>query len=238
MSRSAPAGRARPDAAGTNGARPVTAALAVTPPVRRRPSWTIAGVALIGLAMLLGAWVFAAHTTTEPVLVAARDIAPGEVVDSADLRVVEVSGASALRALRPTDQQGVVGRAALGPIPAATLLNDAMFVARAEAVPSGAVVVGVSLDAGAVPSPRLAAGDRVEVLAVARTTAGGPDGAPAATVTVVTQGTVWSVAPVTVGGSSSGKTWVSLLVPRETHAAVAQAAADGRLRLGLVGGAP
>jgi hypothetical protein len=38
-------------------------------------------------------------------------------------------------------------------------------------------------------------------------------------------------------GTSTAKVWVSLLVPADAQAAVAQAAADGRLRLSLTGAA-
>ena len=80
---------------------------------------------------------------------------------------------------------------------------------------------------------RSLAGDRVEVLTVARTATGST--ANAAPATVLTAGLVWAVEPIGTSASSSGKVWVSLLVPQATHAEVAQAAADGRLRLGLLG---
>jgi hypothetical protein len=68
---------------------------------------------------------------------------------------------------------------------------------------------------------------------VARTTGAGTGEAPPAS--VVATGSVWSVEPIGTGASASGKTWVSLLVPQSTHAAVAQAAVEGRLRVGLLG---
>jgi hypothetical protein len=94
------------------------------------------------------------------------------------------------------------------------------------------VVVGAALPAGATPIARLAAGDRVTLLAVAKTSGAPSDTTAAAT--VVTAGTVWSVqVPASTGGSSTW--WVSVVVPSEAQTAVAQAAADGRLRLSLVG---
>jgi SAF domain len=203
-------------------------------PTRRRPSWVIAGVVAVGLAALLGAWVFASTARTMSVLVAAHDIAPGELVAASDMRVVEVGHADTLRALRPAQQGLVVGRAARGPIPTGTVLNTALFTDRQSVIPAGQVVVGAALDAGASPSSGLAAGDRVVLLGVAKTTAG--VATDPVTAALLTEGTVWSVEPIGVG-TSTARVWVSLLVPADLQAAVAQAAADGRLRLSLAGSA-
>ena len=112
------------------------------------------------------------------------------------------------------------------------MLNTGLFAEPGRVVPAGQLVAGVALEAGAAPSSRLAAGDRVEVLAVAPTSGGA---ATDATPVVIAEGSVWSVEPIGTGSSSAGRLWVSLLVPKSVHAAVAQAAADGRLRLGLLG---
>jgi Flp pilus assembly protein CpaB len=199
---------------------------------RRRPSWVVAGVALVAFAALVGAWVFSTTTSTMRVLVAARDLGPGDEVAATDLRVVELGRTSVVRAISPSQQDLIVGRAARGPIPTGTVLNTDLFVDRDRVVPAGSVVVGAALAAGATPTARLAAGDRVTLLAVAKTNgAAADDAAPS---TVLTLGTVWAVeAPTSTGGQSSW--WVSLLVPSQSQTAVAQAAADGRLRLSLAG---
>lgn len=200
---------------------------------RRRPTWALLGAALVVVAMLAGAWVFASNARSTAVLVASRDLAAGTVVAADDFRVVEVSKASGLRALTPSQLGLVQGRATRGPVPQGTLVNVDLFAARDAVVPAGLVVVGVALDPGASPSSRLAAGDRVEVLAVTRPTGGAAGPAPSVAV-VLAVGSVWSVEPVG-SGSGSGKAWVSLLIPQGVHAEVAQAAADGRVRLGLLG---
>ena len=225
----------RPTPASPNGQRAArTGGLEVTPAVRRRPTWAIAGIGLIVLAMLLGAWVFAAQSSTTQVLVAARDLDAGEVVTSADFRVIELSNAGGLRAVQPAGQSLIVGKATRGPVPAGTVLNTGLFVDAGQSVPAGEVVVGVALDPGASPSTQLSAGNRVEVLAVARTVAGSTQAAPA-TAQVLATGTVWAVEPIGTGASSVGRVWVSLLIPQSAHGAVAQAASEGRLRLGLLG---
>jgi hypothetical protein len=187
---------------------------------------------MVALASLLGAWVFSTTTSTMRVVVAARDLAPGGVVGVGDLRVVELGRTSGLRAISPTQEDSIVGRSARGPIPAGTLLNTDLFTDRDGVIPVGSVVVGAALTPGAIPSAGVRAGDRVNVIGVAKTT-----GTPADTTTaavVLTTATVWAVqAPASTGGSSNW--WVSLVVPAAAQPAVAQAAADGRLRLSLVG---
>jgi hypothetical protein len=193
----------------------------------------LVGVVAVVLAALVGAWVVATSSETIRVVVAARDIDPGELIGVDDLRVVEVGRGGGLRAIQSSRQDLILGQAARGPIPEGTVLNTDLFTDRDEAVPVGQVVVGAALEPGAAPTSSLSAGDRVDVVGVAPST-GGPPAADAAAA-VLTSGTVWSVAPT--GEGSSSQVWVSLLVPADAQPAVAQAAADGRLRLSLAGGA-
>jgi hypothetical protein len=222
--------RVSPTQSNANGSAPRQ--LSLTSVKHRRPSWVVAGVALVALAALVGAWVFSTTASTMRVVVAARSLGPGDQVGTSDLRVVELGRTNALRAISPSHENLIVGRAARGPIPAGTVLNTDLFVERDRVVPPGSVVVGAALSPGATPTAGLAAGDRVTLLAVAKT-----NGAPAddtASATVLTTGVVWSVeAPSSTGGASTW--WVSLVVSSTAQTTVAQAAADGRLRLSLAG---
>jgi len=215
----------------SNGHHPV--GVEVMSPSKRRPMWVMLGAVAVVLAMAIGAWVFASSHRTVSVLVASRDLGPGHVLTAEDVMVLTLSHTTGLRAVQPSEQALIMGRAARGPIPAGTVLNSGLFTEAGRAVPAGQIVVGAALDPGAAPSSRLAAGDHVEVLAVARSTAGAAgESVPPV---VVATGSVWSVEPIGSGAASSGKLWVSLLVPESAHGDVAQAAADGRLRLGLLG---
>lgn len=207
-------------------------AVSLASPRRRRPSWVLLGVVLVGVAGLLGAWVFAATSERISVMVAARDIGPGEIVEPADLRVVEIGASGDLRAVQPDQQTLLVGRAARGPIPAGTVMHAGLVSERSQVIPSGHVVVGAALEPGAIPVAGLLAGDRVDVLGVERQVGGAEQSA--ATATVLASGTVWSVEPAKAGSVSS-TIWVAVLVPVDAQSAVAQAAADGRLRLTMVG---
>ena len=208
--------------------------VSLSSPTRRRPSWVLLGSLLVGLAALLGAWVFTATSERISIVVASHDVAPGEVVGVDDLRVVEMGKAGELRAIQSNQQNLIIGRVARGPIPEGTVLNTDLFVDRGQAIPAGMVVVGASLEAGAAPTSGLRAGDQVDVLGVQRTS-GTPtlDGAPAPTAALLTTGTVWSVER-TSANSSTSKLWIALLVPESSQGLIAQAAADGLLRLSLV----
>lgn len=211
---------------GVNGA----AVVPLVPPRRKKPSWTLAGAVLVGLAALLSAWVFSTSSSNTRVMVAARDISPGEVVTATDLRAVDMGRVGEVRAVTSSQQALIIGHAARGPIPEGTVLNTDLFAEKDRAIPAGSVVVGAALEPGAAPTSRLAPGDRVDVLAVVKNT--GTPNAP--TATLLATGSVWSVERIGVGSTTS-KLWVSVLVAADAQASVAQAAADGRLRLSLVG---
>ena len=198
-------------------------------PQRKRPSWVLLGVVLVGAAALIGAWAFSSSNTRISIVVASRDLSPGEVITAADLRAVEIGATGDMRAVQVSQQSLVIGQAARSPIPAGTVLNTDLFVEAGTAIPAGFVVVGAELDPGAAPVAGLAAGDTVDVIGVVKGAA-----ASGSSATVITRATIWAVVGAGSSSSSAG-TWVSLLVPAESQTAVAQAAADEVLRLALVG---
>ncbi len=217
---------------GTAG-RPVDVGLASPGGRRRRPSLVLIGLLCIAGAALGGALLYGSVTSTTLVLAADRDLPAGHVVTPADLRAVELSGLTDVATIAVDDQALILGQEARGPVPAGTVLNTEMFGDQGSAIPAGMAVVGAALDPGAAPGPSLRAGDRVQVLAITNGLSG-LDLPADAEATVVTAASVWSVeAPE---GGLGGSYVVSLLVPIEAQTVVAQAAADGRLRLALVGG--
>jgi hypothetical protein len=218
-----------PPPEGLPGDRRVAVPLAVSG-ARRRPMWVVVGVLLIGVSALLGLWVVSSATDRITVMVAAHDLEPGVPVGVDDLRAVEMGRTGQVRAVESSQQSLIVGRAPRGPIPAGTVLNTDLFTGKGAAVPAGQVVVGASLDPGATPVPNLRTGDPVSLLVTPK--ASGGANTPPSTVTRVGTGSVWTVQTAGPGG---GKVWVSVLVAAELETAVAQAAADGTLRLGLAG---
>jgi len=185
-----------PDAARATSDVPV---VSTSPPSRRRPSWVLAGVAMVVLAALLGAYLFQAVTDEMSVMVAAHDLEPGEPVAPDDLRVVQMGQAGDLRAIQSNQQDLIIGQAPRAPIPAGTVLNTGLFVPVAEAIPAGRVVVGASFVAGEVPTPSLRSGDAVTLVMVAPSSQAAPAAADAAgPAAVLGTGSVWSATRVTL----------------------------------------
>lgn len=58
--------------------------VALAPPQRRRPTWMIWGAALVIASAVLGAWAFSSSTARISIVVAARDLEPGDVVAGTD----------------------------------------------------------------------------------------------------------------------------------------------------------
>ena len=126
-----------PPSTNGNGAGERRQSVELASPTRRKPSWVLLGALLVGFSALLGAWIFTSNSERTSVMVAARDIDPGEVIDSTDLRAVEVGGSTGLRAIQPSQQELIVGRAARGPIPAGTVVNTDLFVDVGQSIPAG-----------------------------------------------------------------------------------------------------
>ena len=72
-----------------------------TRPRKRRPTWMLVGVVLIGLAALLGAYILKSVTDQIRVTVAARDLEPGKPINAEDLQVVEIARSNGFRAIQP-----------------------------------------------------------------------------------------------------------------------------------------
>lgn len=210
--------------------------VSLSAPTKRRPSWVLGGVVLVGIAALLGAYVFTSVTDTLQVTVAATDLEQGQVITAGDLRVVEMGRTGDLRAVLAEQQNLIIGQTPRSLIPAGTVLNTGLFVSPEDAVPPGQVVVGAALAAGEVPTANLSPGDRVGLLATRESNVVSIDENNRVNADDLGIAIVWSVTgEADPNGGSSGRVWVGLLVPQELQASVAQAAADDQLRLSLLG---
>lgn len=158
-----------------------------------------------------------------PALAAAAHLDRGEVIDSADVRVVYVSSDDALARLDSSQLDRVVGRVALVEVAEGTLLTPSL-VAESAALNAGDGVVGLSLDPGAYPARGLAPGDRVHVVRTADVA--GLDAEPSV---IARDATVFDVDELT-----SDRLLVSILTTEGDAEAVAASAGAGGLRLVLV----
>jgi hypothetical protein len=195
------------------------------PRVRRVP-WIALGVILVLVGALgFGLMLQSAGDRTS-VVVASRDINPGQQIERADLRLVDmaVDGEAAL--LTAAERDGLVGQVATSRIPAGSVVNRDQFAADS-GLKSGQVVIGVPLGPGGVPVPDLRVGDRVRLL---ETAAEGEEAEADDDVEPLGTADVYLVTP----GSQPDVTFVSLAVTEDHAQGIADAAAAQRLRLVLV----
>jgi Flp pilus assembly protein CpaB len=188
----------------------------------------------LGVLLTSGAVVaFALFTVTQSartlVWVTGVDVAAGSVIERSDLVLVAVGADPGVELLERGEEDVVLGSVARGPIPAGTPLSPALVVPPGESVPAGFAVVGARLEPGQYPSSRMAAGDRVELLAAVPAT--GTDAELEAASSLGTA-TIWAVDDSAT--ATTDTLFVSILVPAEQATLAANAADLDRLRLALV----
>lgn len=211
---------APPRTNGAKGTRPVPVRVAGTR-VKRVP-WVALGVILVVAgALMFGLMVQSAGARTT-VLVAARDINPGQVIEAADLRVVDVAIDGAASTVAVTQRGQLIGKTATSRIPAGALVSRGQFAVGSGVAP-GRVVVGALLGPGGLPVPNLRVGDEVTLLEARDTERSTSETAP------LGDATIYLVTP----GSQPGTQFVSLVVDESLAQRVADAASGQRLRLVL-----
>ena len=184
------------------------------------PWLALALVLVVGGGLLVGLLVQSAAERST-VLVAARSIAPGQVITDADLGVVDVGIDGEASLLPATSRSSIVGQVAVVGIPEGALLATGQ-VAAGGGIEPGTVVVGALLAPGELPVSTLRAGDAVALVAV-----GGGQGADRESLGA---GTVFTTSP----GTQTGSVFVSLAVDEEIAEQVADVASQQRLRLLLL----
>jgi len=210
-------------------ASPGTVTRLVRPRERQTPL-VVLGVLLVAGCALAAVLFASSGQHTVGVVVAAHDLSPGQPITSGDLRITQVSTSTDASFVSASHIGLLVGQSPRGYVPAGTPLNLGMLQAGS-ALSAGVDVVGAVLPAGAIPVGGLEPGDVVDVLVVSKTTALDGLQAPPAD---FGQSVVYAVAPAS--SDPTDGTWVSLRQSDTLGLTIAQAAADGTLRLALVGG--
>lgn len=194
--------------------------VSLEPPKKRSVARTVAGVGVVALAALIGAYTFVASSPdTTRVMVASGDLVVGEPLTASDMRVVEIGSASGLDAVLADDQGVLIGLTPRTAVPDGTVLNPGLFVTIDDAIPVGKIVIGAVIEPGSAPTNNLRVGDPVGLIAVQST---GAD----AEATLIGQGEVWAIGPTS---ESSDDVWVSVLVDEALQTQVAQAASTSEL---------
>ena len=192
---------------------------------RPRRAWARAGGAL-ALAVACGAGfvgLYASAGARHPVLAIARAVPAGATITAGDLRVVRLSSDPGVTALPATEASAVIGRAAAVSLVPGGLLVGA-DLASGPVVPAGWASVGLDLKADQAPA-NLIPGSSVMVVVTTPPGQANSSGAPPQVLTVAK---VIEIAPP---NPNSTDTVLTLAVPGEAAAVLAQASSAGTATL-------
>ncbi len=197
-------------------------------PPRRKvqlPQLLIA-VFVVALSALAALVLFSRASARDPILALANPVERGQVIASDDLMVTYVATDDPIASLPSEAAAELVGLTAVADLEAGTILTPAHVLSRS-LLDGGEAVVGVALAPGEYPTPLLAPGDVVDVVV---TDPGSLEPATTPVATVVASAAVFDIAEL----GTQGERFISLRMPVEVAAEVANAAAADQVRLVLV----
>ena len=197
------------------------------PARRRRPLLVVVGLVVATLAAALVAALLSAATATTLVWSTSTEVFRGHPVEPDQLVAVEVNEGTAdsLLSASVESRDRLVGRVWAADLPSGQLLSDALITERL-LVADGQALVGLRLGPGAFPAAGLRPGDVVQVIATSV-----QQGEPPRV--LVEAAVIESVAELGDQGVASDRL-VTLSVPADAAAAVANAASAGRASLAVV----
>lgn len=198
--------------------------------VRRIDLRVAVGVMLMLVAVLGGASLIKAAQARTPVLVAAGAVEPGEVIEAADVRVVEMSIAGGIAYLPASMREQLVGRVATESLWEGKLLSS-NSISEAPPLPAGTVAMSLALKPENAVAAGLRAGDAVAVIAGTAPGRGEPR-----TTILFTSVPVLSV--MRADPAEGGGVVVTLRLRLEEARSLAEARAAGPIDLALLSGAP
>lgn len=229
-SATSPGGSSRPATATAAGAAREVVARSPLPVRQRRPGLAAVGVIVVlGMGAVFG-WMYTTAGEKTPVVVMAREVPVGQVIERSDLSTVDIAGS--VTAIAGANLSTAVGqRAAVGLMPG-TLLQRSMLT-DGEPIAAGQVQVGVALKPGQLPADGVIAGDKVMVLGLGQ--AAGPSQNPAesssAAAGPVVLADAATVFAVRADPTQTGGTLVTLLVATAQGPVIAEASSTGNTAL-------
>lgn len=209
-----------------------TAAISLASPVRlrvrRNVRWIAAGVLVMVLGGL-GSWLlYNQLADVRPALKLTRTVYRGQALTASDLSVVSVGRTLDVPVVSGHDASTVVGQFARTDLAAGSLLVPGST--GAAELGSGVARVGVKLEAGRLPSGRLAPGTSVDVVAVG-SAAGAAGNAAAGATPAALPKTVAATLASSPSAAADGSVLVDLDVPAAAAEQVARLAASKQIVL-------
>ncbi|MEU5872542.1 SAF domain-containing protein [Glycomyces sp. NPDC047369] len=214
-------------------ASPVAAPYAVprvAPQRRWRPALVWLAVALVAAGGLIAAAVLRKVGTTAEYLAVNSAVEAGSAIDRSDLRTVRITVDPALKPIRASAANEVVGKFAAVGLVSGTLLTRAQLTETA--VPKqGEQLIGVSLPQERMPAERVKAGARVLLVVTADDGPVSSQQQPTAT-PISIKATVVDVR----AGAKEGTTLLNVAVPDREGPLIASRAAAGQIVVALTTG--
>ncbi len=202
--------------------------------LRRLDLRVAVGLLLMLVAILGGASLIRTAQHRTPVLMAARTVQPGEVIEASDLRVVEVSVPPGIEYLTASAEGEIVGRVAAEPLSEGNILAPGS-VSDAPPLSPGMVAMTLLLPQESAVGGAIREGDWVAVLSSPGANNSGVGRQRSATTILFTDVPVLSVRQVSTAEGQG--LLVTLTLRLEDARALAQARATGQVDLVLLSGA-
>ena len=204
------------------GGTPFDLAAAQSAKRRGRVPEILVGTFLVALFALAGAWFYSTSTRSTGYLALRQDVQRGEIIESGDLTVYDVSTDAPLLGIRTSETALVIGKVALSDMKIGTLITADHFADKAQ-IPDGSGIVGLELAPGEFPTLSLRPGDRVRVVIIPEANLVSEAGQ-----IVVAADSVEVVEVVETGGRAR---FISLTMPTELADRVVAADSQDRVRL-------
>ncbi|MEU0002196.1 SAF domain-containing protein [Streptomyces microflavus] len=193
---------------------------------RRRPGLIALSVALIAAGGLSGAVLYAASGQRAAVVVVSRDVPVGSLIAKEDLGQASVALDPAVKSVKASEAEALVGQRAAVDLRAGNLLSPAQVTDKTLVGP-GDQVVGVSVKPSQLPATKLTPGQKVLVVSTPDPDAAAVD-KPVPTTPKVLAATVIAVGAPAVG---TGSSVIDVAVPAKDGPGLAARVATGNVAL-------
>ena len=193
-----------------------------------RPPVIAAGVAVVVVAALAFLWILNSQTHTRQVFTAASDLPRGHVIETKDLRAVDIPEGQSIKSIGTADQSAVVGKTVVKELIGGAIIAPEQ-VSNGSGLPETDSIVGLNLTPSQLPSFPLTGGMKVRLITTPANNQAQadlskePEAVPATVVSAT-------------GSADKNTTLVTVQVPRGAAPVLAVKASSGRIALVLDGG--